>query len=466
LFPIDVRGINVVQQGRVKRDEKSAETLNEVRQLLSVGQTDESLALLKAYWLEHPDDGEAADLLADLMKETGRSELSERLSKLAKQLSSEDDSESESPEDEPGGESAQVQEPTLAKHALNAQELFEAGFSLIDARQHELAAMLLNRCATMVPEEPVVNYELGFALMSSKRFDEAISYFERAVTKSPDFDTFLNLTACYGMTRRLDDARRTIEKIEKLELDEEQSRELTHRKVVLRRLDTLSGKPQLSTRDWLYALYGAILLRPGVPQASQKEDVASIGSVLAILKGVLEGLRFELEAIEFFGVQSRPLAQALAELFEIPVSGYRGPDRAEKTLLTLTWANDIIGPHEAFLENTDQRSMFAYSLSWNEPLPVVPEIVGTLGFEDPMPWHELGAFSDDTDPITAQDFKMDIEEKYKAILSNARLQESDPSILHAVQEALDFYIGKEDLLVLANAKAFPRRSEYTAEVLG
>jgi hypothetical protein len=302
--------------------------------------------------------------------------------------------------------------------------------------------------------------------MSSKQFDQAISYFERALAKAPDFDTFLNLIACYSMTRRLDDAHKTIEKIEKIELDEEQLRELAHRKVVLRRLNTLSGKPQLSTRDWLYALYGAILLRPGVPQPAKKEDVASIGAVLAIMKGVLEGLRVEFEVVEFFGAQSRPLAQALAELFEIPVGGYKGPERLDKALLSLTWANDVIGPHEAFVGNSDQRSMFAYSLSWNEPLPVVPEIVGILGLDDPMPWNELGGFSDDADPLTAKNFKADVEEKYKAILSNARLLESDPGILHAVQEALDFYIGKEDLLVLANSKAFPRRSEYTAEVLG
>jgi tetratricopeptide (TPR) repeat protein len=451
----------MVQQERFKKDETSASALKEVRQLLTEGQMEQSLALLKTYWLEHPDDGEAADLLSNLMKEAGRSELSERLSKLAKQLSNETEG---PPEEESDPAETPVDSPS--KGALNAQELFEAGFSLIDARQHELAAMLLNRCVNMVPEEPVVNYELGFALMSSKKFDQAVSHFERAMAKAPDFDTYLNLTACYSMLRRLDDARETIEKIDRLQLDDEQSRELAHRKVVLRRLDTLSGKPQLSTRDWLYALYGAILLRPGPPQLTKKEDPASIAQVLAILKGLLEGLRIEYEVIEFFGAQSRPLAQALAELLEIPVSGYKGPERAERALLALTWANDLIGPHDAFAGNSEQRSMFAYSLSWNEPLPVVPEIVGTLGFEDPMPWNEFGGFKDDADPLTAKNLKVDVEEKYKAILSDARLLESDPGILHAVQEALDFYMGKEDLLVLANSKAFPRRSEYTAEVLG
>ena len=123
----------MVQQERFKKDETSAGALKEVRQLLTEGQMEQSLALLKTYWLEHPDDGEAADLLSNLMKEAGRSELSERLSKLAKQLSSETEG---PPEEE--NETPETPAPTASKGALNAQELFEAGFSLIDARQHEL----------------------------------------------------------------------------------------------------------------------------------------------------------------------------------------------------------------------------------------------------------------------------------------------------------------------------------------
>jgi tetratricopeptide (TPR) repeat protein len=439
-------------------DQETLPTLKEIRELLGKGETEKSVALLKRYWLEHPDDGHAADLFSNLMKESGRSELSDRLSKLAKRLSSEAENEEVASE---GGQELQ------AKESVNAQELFEAGFSLIDARHHELAAMLLNKCATLVPEEPVVNYELGFALMSSKRFDQAVGCFERAIEKFADFDTYLNLIACYTMLRRLDDAQNMIEKIEGMRVESEQLRELAHRKIVVRRLRTLSSKATLSTRDWLYALYGAILLRPALPSASNKDDVASIGHVLAILKGVMEGLRIEFDVVEFFGAQSRPLAQALGELFEIPIGGYKGPERAERALLTLSWASDVIGPHQAFTENSDRRAIMAYSLSWNEPLPVMPDIVGCLGFEDPMPWNEFGSITADaeTNPLADHEFKAHVEEKYKAILQNARDLESDPGVLHAVQEALDFYVGKEDLLVLANSKAFPRRSEYTAEVL-
>ncbi len=459
---------------------ETVESLDQIRQLVKEGQIEKSLALLKTYWLRNPDDGEAADLLSNLMKESGRSELSERLSRLAKQLGEspddkendkEDESEKEKSEEEksePGKISA-TSLPEKDKPRLGPQELFEAGFSLIDARQHELAAMLLKRANTMVPEEPVINYELGFALMSSKRFEQAIAHFETAVKTTADFDTLLNLTACYTMVRRLDDAKRTLERIDNLKLDEEQSREIAHRRIVLRRLQKLKGKSRLNTRDWLYALYGSILLRPGAPvDTSLREDAATIGSMLAVLKGVLEGLRCDPETIEFYGPQSRPLVRAMGEFFEKPFGGYKGAAREERALLTMTWASDLIGPHQSFVDNQYKRAMFAYALSWNEPLPLVPEIIGCFSFHDPMPWDETGrrlTGDSERNILAPQEFERAVEEKYKAILDAARDVESEPHILRAVQEALDFYIGKEDLLVLANSKAFPRRSEYTAEVL-
>jgi tetratricopeptide (TPR) repeat protein len=448
-----------------------ASRLEEIRGLIKDGQVEQSLVLLKTYWLEHPDDSEAADLLSTVMKEAGRSELSERLSALAKQLPAEpekDETPSPSPSLPVAPNQPAANQPAPNKK-VGPQELFEAGFSLIDARQHELAAMLLNQCVKLVPDEPVVNYELGFALMSLKRFEEAIAYFENAsIMGTADFDTYLNLSACYTMTRRLDDAINALEKIDKLEMDDEQTRELQHRKMVLRRLSMLSSKTHLSPRDWMFVLYGSILLRNQVPKEHSKEDAVSIGSTLAILKGVLEGLRLESEVVEFFGPQSRPLASALSELLEISVGSYKGSSREEKALLTMSWANDVVGPHESFLENTHRRALFAYGLSIDEPLPLVPEIVGTLGYDDVMPWDESGrkiTVDSEANVLAPSEIEATLVQQTKAILYNARDLESEPHIIHAVQEALDFYIGKEGLLVLANSKTFPRRCEYTAEVL-
>jgi tetratricopeptide (TPR) repeat protein len=424
----------------------SESSLEAARKLFADGSPEKSVALIKTYWLQNPNDGKAPLLLAEILKDAGKGELSKCLATLAEKMSNQD-----------GGKTP------------GAQELFEAGFALIDIRQYELAAMLLNRSAKLIPGEPTIHYELGFALMSLKRFAEATPHFELVAAKAADFDTLLNLAACYTMLRRQQKAQALIAKIEQLGLDEEQSLEVNHRKMVLRRLATVTDKALLSTRDWLYVLYGSILLREDSRDSIIKEDTTSIGSMLAVLKGVLEGLRFEPpEVIEFYGPQSRPLSQALSELLEIPNSSYQGPDRPERVLLTMTWASDIIGPHKSFTRIEERRSIFAYSMTWQEPLPLVPEIIGCMGYDEPMPWHQSGSkqgSADDADLLRQDQFDQQTEATYRAILANARDLEADPRIIHTVQAALDYYGDKQGLLLLGNSTTIPYRSEYTAELI-
>ncbi len=409
--------------------------LEQAKQLLADGKIEESLAMVKGYWLENPEDSEAAELFSQLMKENGRSELSKRLSSLA--------------------------------GVGEGKELFEAGYSLIDARQHELAAMLLNRAVRIAPHEPTVNYELGFALMSMIRFEQAIPHLEQALDKGADFDTLLNLLVCYTLTRQSSKAQEMLSKMAQLSLEPEQKQELAHRNLVVRRLETVRNKSKLTARDWLYVLYGSILLRPSIRSEDKiKEDAHSIGQMLAILKGILEGLSAMPEVIEFYGPQSRPLAQALGEFLEIPISSYTGPKRPEQALLTMTWASDIIGPHKTFAAKEKTRGIFSYSLTWDEPLPVMPEIIGCLGFDEPMPWNENTPSAAAKNTATnLRNFTPAIEKAYKAILTNARDLESAPNTIKSVQEALDFYDNKRQHLVLCNPDAFSTRSEYTAEII-
>jgi tetratricopeptide (TPR) repeat protein len=419
--------------------------LEKARKLLADGSLEESLSLIKSYWLANPEDAEAAKLLAELMKEAGRQELAEKLETLSKRLIV----------------------GFTESNGNGAKELFETGFGLIDVRQHELAVMLLSQCAKLAAAEPIVNYELGFALMSLRRFQQAIPYFEYVATKAPDFDSLLNLAACYTLTRRSKDAREALQRIELLTLDHEQSLELAHRKVVLRRLDSLGDKTQLTLRDWLYVLYGSILLREGKREQVVKEDALSIGTTLALLKGIIEGLHLEAEVVEFYGPQSRPLARALAELLELPFDSYKGPDRPERALLAMTWATDIIGPHKSFAATEERRSLFCYGLTWDEPLPLVPEIVGCLGYDEPMPWRQRSstfAHQDSVSVFDEHEFDNAVENNYKSILFHARDRECDPAIIHSVQEMVDYYSDKRNLLVLGNNSSLPFRSEYTAEL--
>jgi tetratricopeptide (TPR) repeat protein len=471
------------------------ETLIKAKRLLAEGKIEESLKLVKNYWLENPDDADAASLFSDLMKESGRSELSKRLHSLADQLPlanpsgfkplslAESEDHEENFEDNTFKEKDELLNNKLADNQstedntstdshpslAGGKEFFEAGYSLMDARQPELAAMLLNRAVRTAPQDPTANYELGFALMSMKRFGEAIPHLEQALQDEKDFDTLLNLLVCYTLTRNFIKAQETLVSLKGLTLDEEQKKEVTHQSLVLKRLESFRNKTKLNSRDWLYILYGSILLRPSTKEDKLQEDPHSIGQLLAIMKGVLEGLSAMPETIEFYGPQSRPLAQALAEFLEIPITSYRGPEQPVQALLVMTWASDIIGPHKSFMAKEKNRGIFSYALTWSESLPVVPEIVGALADNEPMPWDENQPDPKNqplvAPPTNQRNFAPPIEKAYKAILAIARDLECDPRTIKFVQEALDYYETKKQHLLLCNTDAFKFRPEYTAEIV-
>jgi tetratricopeptide (TPR) repeat protein len=377
-------------------EEQVPEPLLEARRLLDEGMLELCLTTLKSYWLQNELDTRAIGMFGELMNEAGRNEVARKLKRLSELLDARDKPFSPdavaTPQSTSPKSGAETESDSEAESANSKDDipyaLFEAGFGLIDLRQHELAVMLLERCLKLMPNEPTVNYEIAFSLMSLARFDEAIKHFKLVLQDNEDFDTVLNLSVCYTLTRNIVEAKKMIEKLATLTHEEDEQRELQHRRLVLKRLELLNSKQTFTPRDWQFVLYGGILLRTGDEHVHQREDMMSIASTLAILKGLLEGLRIEFEAVEYYNQNARPLARILADLMEIPCDSYKGPHRPDRALLILAWATDIIGPHQAFIEHMQSRSVFAYGLTWHEPLPVAPEIAGLLADDTVMPWED------------------------------------------------------------------------------
>ena len=173
-----------------------------------------------------------------------------------------------------------------------------------------------------------------------------------------------------------------------------------------------------------------------------------------ILKGVLEGLSLVPEAVEFYNPNSRPLAAVLARLFDTQLDSYRGPDRPDRALLVMDWATDIIGPHNVFVGNMPNRSIFAFGITKTEALPVVPDIVAKFTNNLNLPWTERDGQVPDIAP----------EDAIPQILEVAWNLESDPEVLRAIQNTVEYYEDKRALLVMGNCAQFPQRGEYSAEV--
>lgn len=427
-----------------ERDADDEPTLAEARRLLEAGDQESSFELVSEYWLANPLSREAALLMSEIMKELKLDELSHHLSRLAS---------SPLPINE------------------NPQSLFEAGYRFIDHRLYALAEMLLSACANLAPAEPMVNYELAFALMSLKRFAEAIPYFEKSIAGPDDFDTRLNLVVCYISTRQDKKAADMIARLAKIAREPDQKQALSHQKMVLHRLRSLPEKKSLSARDWLFVQYGSVLLDRKADREGSGPvlaDYQSIAEKLITLRDFLDGLGESFEVVEYYSVLSRPLAIALAELMGIASDSYRGDSRVERALTVMAWASDLIGPHQAFAANEHRRSLFAFGLTSEEPLPIIPDLVAVYASSCAMPWAERWQVESDgvNEPVVTriEASSEGPEEIAARIVAKARAIESDPDLIRQANELVEFYSSRRELMVLGNHETFPLRPEYTAEV--
>ncbi len=418
-----------------------ADSLTKAEKLITEGMLEESDRVLQDCWLAHPEDLDVIALYARLMKESGRTQVSDKLDELLKLK--------RGLNDDRALDVQRAQELVAEESKSVALALFDCAYSLIDIRHFKLAVMLLEGCNRMQPNDPTVRYELGFSLMALGQIADAVPHFLNAYQEGQDFDTTLNLSVCYMLLRDHLRSRHYTDQLSEIATGPEEIKEAEHRRIALKRLEEFTAKTTLTKQDWLYILYGGIILSSKQPLG--KEEHKSIAEIVLLLKGLLEGLRQEVELIEYYNVQARPLAKICSELMELPMDSYRGPNRPERCLLIMDWATDLIGPHEVFVDNKENRVIFAYAMSESEPLPLVPDIIGSFAEDPVMPW----------DNKTRDETFQSIGIK---ILDKARDLEADPDIIKFTQDLLSYYEPKRPNLVLGNAENFPERPEYSAEI--
>lgn len=418
--------------------------------LLDDGKFDLCLSTMKSIWLNAGENSELISLFSRYAKTLNQNNLAQALERLSEKVKNSNTAIDENP-----------------------QEVFEAAYHLVGERYFDIGRNLLQKCLDKFPANNTVRYELAFAQMSLGQFKEAIENFEHVLKLEEDFDTVLNLSACYALVRDLKNVEQTIKRLEKLASDDEEKNEITHRKMILKRLHFMASKKAFNKQDWFFVLYGSILLGYKAPsQANTKVDplvdafdvlvpnhnLKAIAGTLAVLKGVLRGLEIEPEAIEYYNTYAKPLAQVEARLFDISEDNYTGPDRPDYAIMIMNNAEEIVGPHQAFIENCDNRATFAYALNPDIPLPVTPDIIGHLG-QIQLPWDNDIRMSEDPEHSTKI-----LAEAMPKILEIASHMENDAEVIGTITDTVLYYNPKREMLSVQNSEIIKRRPEFTAEI--
>jgi tetratricopeptide (TPR) repeat protein len=432
-----------MSEANIDLQESETTLLDQAKILFGEKEYEQSYIALHEYWLKDIEDAKAVGLFADLMQAMEKPELSEKAKTLCQSLGSDE---------------------------ASAEQFFDLGFILIDERQFDLASLLLQKCVQLVPDDPTINYELGYALMNLKQFDQALSHFEKAAVNS--FDCKLNIAVCLTMLRDLDKAKVKVDELALIAREEEEKQEVAQQKMIIKRLSEFSKGNELSVRDWLYALYGSVGLNN---QNAQDENgvlpYGEIARTLVTLVGLMSELGESFAAIEFYNLYAKPLAEALGELMGLPVQSFQGAQRSDRALCVIAWASEIVGPHQSFIDHDDKRTLFAYGLSASDPLPLTPELVANVSNVCIMPWDERFAaqFFDYGVSPNLDDITTRLQEDPQAaadIVNEARKIETRAEILQVIDSLVKYYKVKRPNLIFGNHENFSKRSPYTAEIPG
>lgn len=433
------------------RNSTMDDALKHAEQLAAGGDTVASFDKVRTFWLTHPNDARAPRVLAAIVKKSGRDQLADQLTRLS-------DS-SDLLEDDP-------------------QKFFDAGYELINERQFQLAAMLLERAVRLCPDEPVIRYELGFALMAIKRFADAIPHFEHTLQLAEDFDTHLNLSVCYTLQRDVEKSRGHLERLTVLAETtdtsavggkEEIQKELANRRFVLRRLELLSAKPMLNARDWYFILYGGLLLADQTLAGMAHADVSGnemhkVAEAVLSMRGAMEAVGLEFDMIEYHSASARPLAESVGRLLDLPVEPISDFSRTDRTLLVVAWGEELIDSFRQLSRNDGFRTIFAYSIPKESPLPITPDIVAHIQNHCDLPWHkELEEYQErDQGALSLPD------EAMAAIVDQLLIRcsevESNPNVIRHSADLFDYFGSKRKLLIVGNQENIKERPEYTAEL--
>jgi tetratricopeptide (TPR) repeat protein len=90
-------------------------------------------------------------------------------------------------------------------------------YALIYAGKPEAAVRFVEKSMRLDPQYPAYNlFVLGLAYFSMERFEEAVTSFQRALSRNPENSMILiYLSAAYALTGRPEEANATIEKLKK-----------------------------------------------------------------------------------------------------------------------------------------------------------------------------------------------------------------------------------------------------------
>jgi tetratricopeptide (TPR) repeat protein len=270
---------------------------------------------------------------------------------------------------------------------------FNLGYILVELERYDEALQAFGRCLGLAPDDSATHFEISLIHYARSDFATALRHLQLPLRSYPDdWEIHNQVGKCHLGLRHYEEAMSAFGRslllangpLAQVELlDNINTVERYHE---FRHLTTV--------KDQLYAQEGVVYLGSAQDdglQVSEAQDFhftyPDIGTTLQRLIALIKSSRWEFTAIVCADTLTRPLADALAHLLEIPLRGVDTLAPADRALLLIAVAREA----ELLLLTIERlpcpATAFCLGLNWMRHSKVLPDLIGiTARGACSVPW--------------------------------------------------------------------------------
>ncbi len=339
--------------------------------------------------------------------------------------------------------------------------LINLSYELINLNDYELALIFLNDLYKANSQNLFVNYELGFVNLLLGNYQTALDFFEAVIIHENTFDTLLNIVMCKIYLTRLEKLDDYFVKLKlSAQSSEEEIEVFNTGKIIYRLNEIISAKNIKTYREWLYILYGSILINDRnnlldsqeSGKTTNKSELTQILTDIYILKRFLESLNINIEIITYLEPDSFTLSHLFGLVFELPVELLTNQYNNAKCLIIVNDTQCLRTNYKTFTKTNRNIIFYCYELSNDISLPITPAIVNKITFDSVIPYSTI-----------TNDGKEYQEIMQKAFDTLPSI-ETDCNTANHIASLTQFYELKQANLLLDNTDTFKDYFQYHAEL--
>jgi len=359
----------------------------------------------------------------------------------------------------------------VLKAPEDSQGYFDLGYHFSDVGLYELAEAFFRKSLDLLPDDPLIHYELGFCLSRLSHYAEAISHLEAAFRQEEAAEAALLMSYCHLLLGHREEACELLKKARSIGLEDDQVAFAEDIAAGLKRFATEPSPFQEGLREWHYIQYGGILLEvyentdlAGGRFTALWTDYIQVARILKRALTLFERWNLSFGSVLYHGERSGPLGVALGTLLNIPARPYQEASSMDGShLIVVASSQDLEDIREDLYPHRPDATLFAFSLDWTRLQPVAPEVVGMMARLCEMPWGEQLRILEPDRP--------EEERRLETIPPDTRpVEEIAQDILNACcdpdpgcEEMLAFYQFRKPYLLLGNPERYPRRPVFSPD---